>query len=64
MAYTFGLKQATKIVLSLLHSPLNATSITVNKSSGAGLCWLIQILFQQSNCDGMLNFDGIKNKHL
>jgi len=38
MAYIFGLKQATKMGLSLLHSPLIATSIMVNKSSGTGLC--------------------------
>ena len=42
MAYIFGLKQATKMGLNLLHSPLTATSITVNKSSGTGQCWLIQ----------------------
>jgi len=49
MAYIFGLKQATKLVLSLLHSPLTTTSIRVNKSSCTGLCWLIQTLFQQVN---------------
>ena len=46
MAYIFGLKQATKMGLSLLHSPLTATSIRVNKSSGTGPRWLIQTLFQ------------------
>ena len=64
MAYIFGLKQATKMGLSLLHSPLTATSIMVNKSSGTGLCWLIQTLFQQSNHDGVLNFYRIANKRL
>jgi len=64
MAYIFGLKQATKIGLSLLHSPSTAASITVNKSSGTGLCWLIQTLFQQSNHDGVVNFYHIANKRL
>ena len=32
MAYIFGLKQVTKMGLSLLHLPLTATSIRVNKS--------------------------------
>ena len=64
MAYIFGLKQATKMGLSLLYSPLTATSIRVNKFSGTGLCWLIQTLFQQSNHDGMLNFYRIENKDL
>ena len=64
MAYIFGLKQGTKMGLSLLHSPLTATSITVNKPSGPGLCWLIQTLFQQSNHDCVLNFYRITNKHL
>ena len=64
MAYISGLKQATKMELSLLHSPLTATSITVNKSSGIGLCWLIQTLFQQSNHNGVLNFYRIANMHL
>ena len=61
MAYIL---QATKMGLSLLHSPLTATSITVNKSSGTSLCWLMQSLFQQSNHDGELNFYCIANKHL
>ena len=56
MAYIFGLKQATKMGLSLLHSPLTALSIRVNKSSCTSLCWLIQTLFKQNNHDGMLNF--------
>ena len=30
MVYIFGLKQATKMGLSLLHPPLAATSIRVN----------------------------------
>ena len=30
MAYIFGLKQATKMGLSLLHSPLTVTFIRVN----------------------------------
>ena len=64
MAYIFGLKPATKMRLSLLHSPLTATSITVNKSYGTGLCWLIQTLFQQNNHDGVLNFYCIANKRL
>ena len=64
MAYIFGLKQAIKMVLSLLHSPLTATSIRVNKSSFTGLCWLIQTLFQQSNHDDTLNFYHIANKRL
>ena len=64
MAHIFGLKQATKMGLSLLHSPLTAISITVNKSSGTGLCWLVQTLFQQSNHDGMSNFYRIVNKRL
>ena len=64
MAYIFGLKQATKMRLSLLHSPLTTTSIRVNKSSGTGLCWLIQTLFQQSNHDGVLNFYRIANERL
>ena len=55
MAYIFGLKQATKMGLSLLHSPLTATSITVKKSSGTGRCWLIQTLFQLSNHDCVSN---------
>ena len=46
MAYIFGLKQANKMGLSLLHSPLTATSIRAFKSSGTGLCWLMQTLFQ------------------
>jgi len=62
--YVCGLKQATKMGLSLLHSPLTATSIWVNKSFGTGLCWLIQTLFQQNNHDGVLNFYRIANKHL
>jgi len=49
MAYIFGLKQATKMELSLLYSQLTATYIRVNKFSGTGLCWLIQTLFQQIN---------------
>ena len=49
MVYIFELKQATKMGLSLLHSPLTATSIRVNKFSCTGLCWLTQTLFQQSN---------------
>ena len=61
MAYTFELKQATKMGLSLLHSPLTAISIRVNKSD---LCWLLQTLFQQSNHDGTLNLYGILNKHM
>ena len=64
MAYIFGLIQATKMGLSLLHSPLTVTSITVNKASGTGVGWLIQALFQQSNHDGVLNFYRIANKHL
>ena len=64
MAYIFGLKQATKMGQSLLHSPLTATSIMVNKFSGTGQCWLIQTSFQQSNHDGMLNFYRIANKRL
>jgi len=60
MAYIFGLKQATKMGFSLLHSPLTATSITVNKSSGTGLCRLIQTLFQQRNHDGVLNFTALQ----
>jgi len=64
MAYIFELKQAKKMGLSLLHSPLTATSITVNKSSDTGLYWLIQKLFQQSNYNGMLNFYHITNKRL
>ena len=64
MAYIFGQKQATKMGLSLLHSPLTATSIRANKSSATGLCWLIQTLFQQINHDGMLNFYRIENKCL
>ena len=64
MAYIFGLKQATKMGLSLLHSPLTATSIAVNKSSGTSLCWLIQTLFQQSNHNSGLNFYCIANKRL
>ena len=66
MAYIFGLKQATKMGLSLLHSPLTATSIMVNMSSGSSLCWLIQTLFQQNNYVGVLNFYRITNtcKHL
>ena len=64
MAYIFGLKQATKMELSLLHSPLTATSIMVNKSSGTSLCWLIKTLLQQSNHDGILNFYQIANKRL
>jgi len=64
MAYIFGLKQAMKMGLSLLHSPLTATSIRVNKFSGIGLCWLIQTLFQQNNHDGVLNFYRIANKRL
>jgi len=48
MAYIFGLKQAMKMRLSLLHSLLTATSTWVNKSSCTVLCWLIQTLFQQS----------------
>ena len=64
MAYISGLKQATKMGLSLLHSPLTATSIRVNKSSGTGLCWLIQSLFQQNNHDGVPNFYRIANKRL
>ena len=47
MAYICGPKQAMKMELSLLHSPLTATSIKANKSTGTGLCWLIQTLFQQ-----------------
>ena len=64
MAYIFGLKQAMKMGLSLLHSPLTATSIRLNKSTGAGLCWLIQTLFQQNNHDDVLNFYRIANKCL
>ena len=64
MAYICGLKQAMKLGHSLLHSPLTATSITVNKSSGTHLCWLIQTLFQQSTYDGVLNFYRITNKCL
>ena len=63
MAYIFGLKQAMKMV-SLLYSPLTATSIRVNKSSCTSLCWLMQTLFQQSNHDGVLNFYRIANKCL
>jgi len=59
MAYIFGMKQATKMRLSLLHSALTATSFKVNKSSGTSLCWLIQTPFPQSNHDGMLNFNRI-----
>jgi len=47
MAYIFGLKQATKMGLNLLRSPLTATSIRVNKFSSTSPCWLIQTLFQQ-----------------
>jgi len=64
MTYICGLKQATKMGLSLLHSPLTATSVRVKKTSGTGLCWLIQTLFQQSNHDGVLNFYRIANKRL
>jgi len=64
MAYIFGLKRATKMGLNLLHSPITATSITVNKSSGTSLCYQIKALFQQSNHDGVLNFYRITNKHL
>ena len=64
MAFIFGLKQAIKMGLSLLHSPLTATSITVNKSSCTGLCSLIQTLFQQSNRDGVLNFYHVANERL
>ena len=64
MAYIFGLKQATKMGLNLLHSPLTAIPIRVNKFSCTGLCWLIQTLFQQSNHDGVLNFYRITNKCL
>ena len=64
MAYICELKQATKMGLGLLHSPLTATSIRVNKSSGTGLYLLIQTLFQQNNHDGGLNFYRIANKHL
>ena len=41
MAYIFGLKQATMMGLSLLHSPLTATSDKVDNSSGINLRWLI-----------------------
>jgi len=64
MAYIFELKQATKMGLDLLHSPLTATSSRVNKFSCTGLCWLIQTLFQHSNHDGMLNLYRIANKRL
>ena len=64
MAYIFGLKQATKMGLSLLYPPLTATSITVNKPSGTGLRWLIKTLFQQINHYGVLNFYLITNKCL
>ena len=64
MAYIFGLKPATKMGLSLLHSLLTATSIRVNKSSCTGLCRVIQTLFQQSNHEGTLNFYRIANKRL
>ena len=64
MAYIFGLKQAMKMGLSLLHSPLTTTSIRVNRSSGTSLCWLIQTLFQQKDHDDMLNFYRIANKLL
>ena len=64
MAYIFGLKQATKMGLNLLHLPLTATSIRENQYSCTGLCLLIQTLFQQSNHNGMLNFHRIMNKCL
>ena len=63
MAYILVLEQATKMGLSLLQSPLTATSIIVHKSFGTSLCWLIQTLFQQSNHDGVLNFYRIANNH-
>jgi len=63
MAYIYGVKQATKMGLCLLQSSSTATSITVNKSPGTGLYWLMQTLFQQSNHDGMLNLYRITNKH-
>ena len=53
-----------KNLYSLLHSPLTATSIRVNKSSCTSLCWLMKTLFQQSNHDGMQNFYPITIKHL
>jgi len=64
MAYICGLKQAKKMRLSLLHSPLTATSIRVNKSTGTSLCWLIQTLCQQNNYNDVLNFYRIANKRL
>ena len=64
MVYIFGLKQATKMGLILLHLPLTITFITINKSSGTDLCWLVQTLFQQTNHDGMLNLYYIANKRL
>ena len=60
MAYIFGLKQAKRMGLSLLHSSLTATFIRVNKSSCTGLCWLIQTLFQESNHDGTLNSTALQ----
>ena len=45
MVYIFGQKQAAKMGLSLLYSPLTATSIKVNKSFGVSLCWPMQTLF-------------------
>ena len=38
--------ETVKMGLSLLHSPLTATSI---KFTSTGPCWLIQTLFQQRN---------------
>ena len=64
MAYIFGLKEAMKMGLSLVHLPLTAISITVNKSSGTCLCWLIQTLLQQGNQDGMVYFYHLGNKCL
>ena len=73
MAYICRLNQATRMGLSLLHSLLTATTIWVNKSSGTGMCWLIQTLFQQRTAEkqpladavlpGKITFINIQRNH-